>query len=275
MGQGAAGLPSSFTLLTSYSNTGTGSNGSVQTFTAPASKWYKFVATGATASNAGQTARYCGKPAVITSTFQLIAGQTVNIVVGQQGSVGDPRPGWGGGGGSFVYRASDNFLIAAAGGCGAPHDNADGWSTYQNASLTTAGQPGSNDANVFATGGNGGIGNGGGGAGWLQDGSTTQTGSYPNVGGKTRVNGWTGGDRGGGFGGGGGCTNTWGGGGGGYTGGYSGYNASPYAGGGGGSFVCASEANDSGLALYTSKVLSSLDGYTMAHGSVLVYQGNT
>jgi len=213
----------------------------IQEWTVPATATYRFQVVGATGSNQNETNIEVGEPADIRGDLSLTQGDVLKILVGQEGWLGDPRPGWGGGGGSFVTDINDNPLFVA-GGTGGPHTGRLPSATID-ASLTTSGNPSQNPGGE-GTNGNGGTGNGGGGAGLLGDGQSSQSSSYPGVFGIAFVNGGQGGNRGGGFGGGGGCTNTWGGGGGGYSGGASG-NSSPFSGGGGGSFITSSATNTS------------------------------
>jgi len=217
------------------------SNG-IQLWTVPASGNYIIRSVGATASNQNQTSRYVGRPADVSGTFALSSGDQLKILVGQAGWLGDSRPGWGGGGGSFVTLI-DNTPLCIAGGCGAPHDGTETSSQNfrQDASLTTVGQSGINNTNSpggnGGTSGSGGTSASGGSAGGLIGNGNSGQGS---VDGTSFTNGGRGGDRGGGFGGGGGCTNTWGGGGGGYSGGGGATGGNPYTGGGGASFIASS-----------------------------------
>lgn len=247
---------------TAFFNTSSG----IQLWTVPQNGTYRIRSVGATASNQNQTSRYVGRPADISGNFQLIAGDQLKILVGQPGWLGDGRPGWGGGGGTFVT-LSNNTPLCIAGGGGAPHDGTENSSQNfrQDASLTTTGQSGRNDTS--SPGGNGGTnGNGGstasgGSAGGLNGNGNSGQGS---VDGTSFVNGGRGGDRGGGFGGGGGCTNTWGGGGGGYSGGGGATGGHPYTGGGGASFISGSASN-------TSLVLrSDANGRNMLAGFVVI-----
>lgn len=232
--------------------------GGIQYWKVPATGNYTIRAVGATGSNVNETNISVGNPADITATISLTGGDTLKILCGQPGSLGDPRPGWGGGGGSFVV-LSDNTPLVVAGGTGAPHTGVQP-SASISASLTTSGQVG--QSGTPATGGAGAGGNGGGGGGLTGDGFSSQSSSYPGVFGLSFINGGRGGDRGGGFGGGGGCTNTWGGGGGGYSGGAAG-NSSPYSGGGGGSFITS-------LASASSAVLYGNSNTTMVAGFVTI-----
>ena len=265
---------STATLLTTYTATSTGPTGTIQGYTIPETGVYAFEAVGATASNENEPARVVGIPAIRRGSFYLTAGTEVSIVVGQQGQLGDGRPGWGGGGGTFVYldnNGSPEYLVVS-GGCGAMHTSESN-NAYCNANWATTtgdGHPSAGSTSYFATGGNGGGGAGGGGAGILGPGVNTSY-TQADVVGKSYPT-WTGGERGGGFGGGGGCTNTWGGGGGGYSGGYGGYGGAPYSGGGGGCWNASNLFNDSGNGLFRVATQTGLDGFTMAHGSCKIYR---
>jgi hypothetical protein len=62
-----------------------------------------------------------GLGALMSGDFTVTPGETINIVVGQQGQLqigGQSQNSSGGGGGSFVYRNSSNLLLAAGGGGG-------------------------------------------------------------------------------------------------------------------------------------------------------------
>ena len=56
-GNNSSGFPNSFSFVVTYNSKGTGSNGSVQTFTPSVDGVYQFVATGATASKINETSR--------------------------------------------------------------------------------------------------------------------------------------------------------------------------------------------------------------------------
>lgn len=239
---------------TSYFNTSSG----IQLWTVPQTASYSFKVVGATGANINETATEVGCPADIRGTFSLTQGDVLKILCGQPGWLGDPRPGWGGGGGSFVT-TSDNTPLFVAGGTGGPHTVAVPSATID-ASLTTTGQI-SQAGLSAATGGAGASGNGGGGAGLTGNGTCLQIASYPGVAGISFTNGGAGANRGGGFGGGGGCTNTYGGGGGGYSGGQGGYSG-PWSGGGGGSFISAS-ATSTSAQLYTNSRTTMVAGFVI------------
>jgi len=249
-------------------------SGGIQQWTVPSDGIYRITATGA----AGGTQVYApgypgGRGAMLQGDFQFSAGQTLYIIVGQMG--GDTRvaagdggdidnAGPGGGGGSFVFfDVNDAYPLMAAGGggSGARCSSVPG---TNDASTGTAGNRSGAESNG-GSGGNGGLNNasgsdywGGGGAGWLTDGTGGQNSTDYNYtpgssdgaeGGRAPRNGAFGGTRmtdgydeggDGGFGGGGGGTSDNGGGGagGGFSGGggasASGCGNEP--GGGGGSY---------------------------------------
>lgn len=216
----------------------------IQLWTVPASGNYTIEAKGATAGSQGENGRYVGKPALMTGTFSFAQGQILRILVGQTGWDGSTRPGWGGGGGTFVAINNDPLIVA--GGCGAAHTGLNGVS---DASLTTLGRDSAGNALRQSDGDGGGASNGGSGAGFKGDGTVGNNSQFlPNYGGPITaptafVRGGLGSTGGGGFGGGGAVTNTYGGGGGGYSGGAGGN--SPWPGGGGGSYNSGSNKSSS------------------------------
>ncbi len=174
-------------------------------------------------------------------SFIVTPGQTVKVLVGEQGEHGSTAS-WsrcgGGSGGSFIWiDGASSPLIVAGGGGGKGYLNC---SNSMNASITQNGVVGFHPGGTNGNGGTGGNvlrdDGAGGGGGWLTNG----TGLYPGM----KVYNGTGAGgistyNDGGFGGGGGSSNT-GGGGGGYSGGgggWYGFNTNPqYNGGGGGSY---------------------------------------
>jgi hypothetical protein len=238
------------------------------------------------ASGGGGISGAGGKGAFLSIKVSLTAGETLSIVVGQKGSDSNTIaafPSGAGGGGTFVYKKSDNSYIAVAGGGGGgggsntnlltSQSTANGkFDTTTGSSVTITGgfnSPG-------GTSGSGGRGStrlllfGGPGAGVNSDGATSNNGQ-----GKSRLNGWIGGNAStctypaaGGFGGGGGagCESAsynlygWAGGGGGYSGGGAGGNggnSDGQYGGGGGSY-------------YTGTFLSGTTGSNIGHGYVTI-----
>ncbi len=246
------------------------SSSGIQLFTVPFSGTFTITAVGATGGNESGPTIEVGHPAKITGEFNLTQGEVIKILVGQHGWKASCRPGWGGGGGTFVTK-NDNSPLVVAGGCGGPHVKPWGLGThsYQNASLTTTGNRGTGNNSAAATNGAGGSGgNGGSGAGLLGNGDVGNNSRYnpcAGVGNHTVpqafVNGGVGDAFGGGFGGGGGVTSTYGGGGGGYSGGGGAQSGSPYCGGGGASFNGGSNQVN---------ILDTNDDFTEADGKVII-----
>jgi hypothetical protein len=219
-------------------------NNGVQLWTVPASGVYRIEAAGA---RGGDTSTRFGRGAIMRGDFNLIEGETIAILVGQQG--GDTQAG-GGGGGTFIARGSNmssgTLLMAAGGGGGY------GSSSGQNGiggQVGTSGTNGTGANTAGGTNGNGGSasfnsGWGGAGAGWFSNGG--DGGLYGGIAYAPR-NGGTGGNTfqcsgiWGGFGGGGGGGCNGAGGGGGYSGGGT-------SGGGGGSFNSGTNQSNSGAA---------------------------
>ena len=92
----------------------------IQQWTVPYTANYSIEAIGAAGgyglvSNSGQ---YRGRSARLRGTFRLSKGETIQILVGQEGSINLNSQNSGGGGGTFVVRASNTPLIIAGGGGG-------------------------------------------------------------------------------------------------------------------------------------------------------------
>ena len=261
------------------------SNG-IQLWTVPQTGTYNISVSGAEGGlGAGQNSTAGGLGAVMVGDFDLIAGQVLHILVGQQ-PTGNSS---GGGGGTFVYNAttSQPLIIAGGGGggpgncCGAQQDGGDGVSHTSG----TAGRGGYNNG-YEPSGGEDGYGGqamgnlpSGGGGGFYGDGEELYYSGTQGGPGLSFLNGGTGGyggindSKSGGFGGGGGAafccnpnndyyTGGAGGGGGGFSGGggSNGYN-NWGSGGGGGSY-------NSGLNQ------SNLDGTNIGHGLVVITSSN-
>jgi Secretion system C-terminal sorting domain/Ig-like domain CHU_C associated len=199
-----------------------------------------------------------GLGANMQGDFMLTEGDTLKIVVGQEGAPVDAlsTASSSGGGGSFVVLFDNTPLIIAGGGGG----NQGTTVATSHGAILTSGQTGYGTATVGPGGvsGNGGTAspNSGGGGGLLTNG-TSGTNGGTNEGGHAFLNGGEGGignlslsSMSGGFGGGGSATNTgWrcGGGGGGYSGGGGGNVNSvstDCAGGGGGSYNNGTNQNN-------------------------------
>ena len=237
----------------------------IQEWTVPATGSYTIASAGGTGYGSGTY--YGGLGASITGTFNLTQSNVLCVVVGQVGMLG-PGSGGCGGGGSFVYRKTDNLLyIVAGGGGGGGHNYGFGGGGSATQTPVNGGGTGNGGYQGIGYGGNGG-GNSvgvavgewndaaGGGGGWLSNGSNGiiqgTLPDYMGYGGYGRSSGFIGGyhattynitysSGNGGFGGGGGSggNGNSGGGGGGYTGGGGGnnWNNSNHGGGqGGGSY---------------------------------------
>ena len=238
-------------------------NSGIQNWTVPASGTYRITATGAAGASATEGQYDGGRGARLSSEFELTAGDTLQIVVGQQGLIGDgdgdfrvgaqngpdvPRGeedenDGGGGGGSFVVTAADSPMVIAGGGGGtryeAEEDGCDA-SASQYATTGSGNDPYFEGPRCPVKNTDLGLGGeatewtnyGSAGAGFNGNGEDDDCGQ----GGRSWANGMTGGhvyEADGGFGGGGtgeGCSG--GGGGGGYSGGDAGWVA-----GGGGSYA--------------------------------------
>ena len=73
-------------------------------------------------------------------TFRLLKGETIHILVGQEGGINTQSQSSGGGGGTFVVRGSNTPLIIAGGGGGI--ENAYSRHSGCDASTGTTGNPG-------------------------------------------------------------------------------------------------------------------------------------
>ncbi|XP_068754978.1 uncharacterized protein [Montipora capricornis] len=223
----------------------------IQHWVVPYTGDYKIEAVGASGGYDKYTnsRQYRGRGAKMLGIFRLVKGETIKILVGQEGGINRVSDSAGGGGGTFVVRGSNTPLIIAGGGGGteAPKSR----HTECDASTSTSGRAGYKSW----SGGSGGHGaqtadsenSGGGGGGFYSSGRSSKQfgGSMGNggEGGKGFLQGGVGGrawynNAVGGFGGGGGAYGRGGGagGGGGYSGGSSGENKSDSCGGGGGSY---------------------------------------
>ncbi len=92
-------------------------SGGIQTWTVPATGTYRIKATGAQGASAAE-GHVGGRGASIVGQFNLVAGQTLKLAVGQQGSGQSSGSNGGGGGGSFVVSSADLPLLIAGGGGG-------------------------------------------------------------------------------------------------------------------------------------------------------------
>jgi hypothetical protein len=223
-----------------FTATGTGATGTIQTYTVPSTGTYTIEVWGAQGGGGGYGG---GLGARMRGDVALTAGTVLKILVGQQGGA----TYGGGGGGSFVTKSDNSPLVIAGGG-----------NTYSAWSSTAA--PGV--TGTSGTGGTNGTGGSGGGGGSGYNGSPGGAGLIGNGGASTCanavaplsfINGGTGGatcNSIGGFGGGSGSDGCcWGqsGPGGGYSGGGASSGGGVYGGGGGSYNNGTNQSNTEGV----------------------------
>ena len=92
----------------------------IQRWTVPYTGDYEIEAIGAAGGyeKASKSRQYRGGGGRMIGTFHLSKGETIQILVGQQGGNNSKHITSGGGGGTFVVRASNTPLIIAGGGGG-------------------------------------------------------------------------------------------------------------------------------------------------------------
>ena len=121
---GASGRLGPTSLGSSYSGQDHGGQvtlvSGIQQWTVPETGDYRIEAIGAAGgyglnSNSGQ---YRGRGARIKGTFRLLKGETIQILVGQEGRINLNGKSCGGSGGTFVVRGRNTPLIIAGGGGG-------------------------------------------------------------------------------------------------------------------------------------------------------------
>jgi hypothetical protein len=213
--------------------------GGIQAWVAPTSATYRIEAFGAQGMSA-DPGYDGGLGARMRGDFDITAGTTVYIIVGQEGTMGTGTSSGGGGGGSFVVDATDTPWIVAGGGGGTrtsvSQDGCDGRTTEYGGTASGSGMTHSctaKTADLTMGGIVSAVSWGSGGGGLVGNGAADS--SYGD-GGDSWLNGGTGGigtscgNSHGGFGGGGSGNGCNGGGGG---GGYSGGDGGRVAGGGG------------------------------------------
>lgn len=237
----------------------------VQQFVVPSTGLWRIWAYGAAGGNSDtspNTVRRSGAGALVQASFNLSAGDVLNIVVGQSGHNAPSRvsinAAGAGGGGTFVWMdGTDSPMLISGGGGGDRLDSFDPTSTVGQARMRGANGVGGGSGGFFGLGGDNSNSNAGAGGGWLTDGSCSDTTEhmcglgYPLFhGGLEHGEGY----MEGGFGGGGGAQ-TAAGGGGGFSGGGAG--GSDGFGGGGGSFVST----------------NSTDAQTVAGGNIWMIDG--
>ncbi len=242
--------------------------GALQTFTVPAGVTTVTIrAVGASGGRQPPPLSTGGRGASLQGDFAVTPGEQLTILVGGSSA------GFGGGGGSFVWRGTGpisltNVLLAAGGGggLGAPPVaggdallTTDGAATYGSGAGGTAGNGGQGGSAPPSSG----VSGGGGGGGILTSGTAGGgVSSTPGQGGIAISLGGAGGagnsvTSAGGFGGGGGGSSVAGGGGGGYSGGGGGESfRGSGAGGGGGSFNGgANQVNIAGVGIGDGQVV--------------------
>ena len=108
----------------------------IQRWTVPYTGDYRIEAIGAaggydTRSSGGI---FRGRGARMEGTFNLSQGETIQILVGQEGGINNVTYSAGGGGGTFVVNGSNTPLIVAGGGGGVNYSN----TRYTGCDATTA-----------------------------------------------------------------------------------------------------------------------------------------
>ena len=114
----------------------------IQRWTVPFTGDYKIEAVGASGGydTSGNSRQYRGRGARMIGTFRLSKGETIQILVGQEGGINRHGTTSGGGGGTFVVRASNAPMIIAGGGGGI--EDARSRHTECDASTATSGRAG-------------------------------------------------------------------------------------------------------------------------------------
>ena len=92
----------------------------IQRWTVPFTGDYRIEAIGAAGGydTSPNSQQYRGRGARMIGTFSLIKGETIQILVGQEGGINYNSSTSGGGGGTFVVRGTNTSLIVAGGGGG-------------------------------------------------------------------------------------------------------------------------------------------------------------
>ena len=114
----------------------------IQRWTVPYTGDYRIEAIGASGgySLKSGNSQYRGRGAKMIGTFRLTKGETIQILVGQEGGINRVSESTGGGGGTFVVRGSNTPLIIAGGGGGI--ESAKSRHTGCDASTATSGRTG-------------------------------------------------------------------------------------------------------------------------------------
>ena len=261
-----------------FTTTGTGSTGTIQTWTVPVTGTYTIDAYGA---QGGAGTSYTGGLGARTKgDVYLTAGTQIKILVGQQGGDNTTYKAGGGGGGTFVTTNTNTpLIVAGGGGGGGGNSNA---ANGQSGLTTNNGGTGSQGVYAGGTGGLGGGANAGtaGGAGLTGNGGSTSC-TYVTSVPLSFVNGGTGGGGGtcssegaGGFGGGSGgewCCQGAAGAGGGYSGG-GGTDGNGVAGGGGSYNSGTNQTNTAGVKSGAGSV--TITWATGASAPAAIFNGN-
>ena len=117
----------------------------IQLWTVPYTGKYRMETIGAAGGyhpSATGSPQYRGRGTIMIGTFELIKGDVIQILVGQEGGISPGRNGPGGGGGTFVVKKDRTPLIIAGGGGGVKKRRLrlEGC----NANTRTTGNPGNN-----------------------------------------------------------------------------------------------------------------------------------
>ncbi|MEK6849787.1 MAG: hypothetical protein AABY01_04435, partial [Nanoarchaeota archaeon] len=154
--------------------------GGIQNWTVPETGAYTIVAFGA---KGGLGLTFVGgNGSKMNGTFNLIAGDKLKILVGQQGGDLAANKAGGGGGGTFVVYTNNSPLIIAGGGSGGGGNGAPG--NGQAGTINRSGTTGSSGVYVGGNGGNGGtasLGSAGGGGLNGSGNTSTCTGTSPGI----------------------------------------------------------------------------------------------
>ena len=114
----------------------------IQHWFVPYTASYKIEAVGAAGGydRYSNSRQYRGRGARMIGIFSLVKGETIKILVGQEGGINRVSVTAGGGGGTFVVRGSNTPLIIAGGGGGG--ESVQSRHTGCDASTSTSGRAG-------------------------------------------------------------------------------------------------------------------------------------
>ena len=264
-----------------YGNISVSVDSGVQIFVVPQSGLYRITALGSQGGSTIDGQYFGGLGASMSGDFSLNQGDTLHVLVGQQGVAAGF--GSGGGGGTFVTRVEygeniltdvEILLIAGGGGGATSYTGFDGEPGLIGANGGDSNVPNGGACESNGFGGSNGLGGGagcaGGGGGFYSDGDS---GTHEAQGGYAYLNGGFGGDATyqgdftfGGFGGGGAGSpgNGYGGGGGGFSGGGGGSWEPAGNGGGGGSFNAGvNQTNEPGVRWGDGRVFITYEAITL------------